>query len=93
MTNAVSADRDLVFISNGEAGVDLAQSPKRLNQSDDDEPIELMLVGSLGFQDLQSVNPMEYKEDVLFAAAGRGGLKIVIVGGSNAGEDEDEDDA
>ena len=85
VTNAVAADRDLVFISNGEAGVYVAQSPKRFNQFDDEESIELRLWGRLGFQDLQSVNHIEYKKDILFVAAGRGGLKIVKVNGNNGG--------
>jgi hypothetical protein len=88
VTNAVAADRDLVFISNGEAGVYVAQSPKPLNKFDEEEPIELRLLGRLGFQDLQSANHIEYKRNVLFVAAGRGGLKIVKVNGSDAGEDE-----
>ena len=92
VTNAVAADRDLVFISNGEAGVYLARSSKRINRFDDEEPIELKLLGRLGFQDLESVNHVEYKKDVLFVAAGTGGLKIVRVDGSDAGEDDDGDD-
>jgi len=43
---------------------------------DHDEPIVSRLLGKLAFQDLQPVNHMEYKKDVLFVAVGRGGLKI-----------------
>ena len=79
VTNAISADGGLVFISNGEAGVYVAQAPKSFKKTDSNEPLELALLGKLEFQNLQSVNHVEYRGNVLFVAAGLGGLKIVKV--------------
>lgn len=79
VTNAVSADGNLVFMSNGEAGVYVAQAPKNFNAISGDDPLELTLLGKLQFQNLQSVNHVEYRGKVLFVAAGLGGLKILKV--------------
>ena len=79
VTNAVSADGDLMFISNGEAGAYLAQAAEDFDEGGGDEPLDIMLLGKLRFDDLESVNHVEYKDDILFVAAGLGGLKIVTV--------------
>ena len=44
-----------------------------------DEPQNITLLGKLRFDDLESVNHVEYKGGMLFVAAGLGGLKIVKV--------------
>ena len=79
VTNAVSADNDLMFIANGEAGVYLAQAEEKFDATGSDEPQNITLLGKLRFDDLESVNHVEYKGGMLFVAAGLGGLKIVKV--------------
>ncbi|MDA0988059.1 MAG: hypothetical protein O2783_02760 [Chloroflexi bacterium] len=79
VTNAVSADDDLMFIANGEAGVYLAQAAEKFDDTGSDEPQDITLLGKLRFDNLVSVNHVEYKDGVLFVAAGQGGLKIVTV--------------
>ena len=79
VTNAVSVDGSLIFISNGEAGVYLAETAKKIEKTASDAPQEITLLGKLQFGDLQSVNHVEYKDKTLFVAAGSGGLKIVKV--------------
>ena len=79
MTNAVSGDGDLLFISNGEAGVYLAEGAEKFKNSGAEESQDITLLGNLRFDDLQSVNHVAYEDDTLFVAAGLGGLKIVRV--------------
>ena len=79
VTNAVSAGDKLVFISNGEAGVYLAEVSEEFEETGSEEPQEITLLGKLRFESLQSVNHVAYKDEMLFVAAGLGGLKIVKV--------------
>jgi len=69
----------LVFISNGEAGVYLAEAAKDIDKTATDTPQEIVLLGKLRFGDLQSANHVEHRGKMLFVAAGSGGLKIVKV--------------
>lgn len=78
VTNAVTVDGDLLFISNGEAGVYVAQGDAEFNQSGCG-PQQITLLGKLRFDDLQSANHVAYKGDYLLVAAGLGGVKIVRV--------------
>jgi len=79
VTNAASVDHDLLFISNGEAGVYVAQGSQDFSATGSDVAQQLTLLGRLRFGALQSVNHVAYKSDHLFVAAGLGGLKIVRV--------------
>lgn len=79
VTNSVSVDGDLLFISNGEAGVYVAQAAQSFDESNCNEPLNVSLLGKLQFDDLQSVNHVAYKGDYLFIAAGLGGVKVVRV--------------
>ena len=45
VTNAVSADGDLMFIANGEAGVYLAQAEEKFDTTGSDEPQDITLLG------------------------------------------------
>jgi len=79
VTNAVSAEGDLLFISNGEAGVYVAQV---LNTTFDQvwnetTPPAITVLGKLRFSALQSVNHVAYKDGLLIVASGLGGLKVV----------------
>lgn len=78
VTNAVAVDKDLMFISNGEAGVYVAMGTRDFKDSECDDP-EITVVGRLRFNDLQSVNHVAFENDYLFVAAGLGGVKVVRV--------------
>jgi hypothetical protein len=78
VTNAVSAEGDLLFISNGEAGVYVAQVLNTTFDQDwGDTPRTIEVLGKLRFSALQSVNHVAYKEGLLIVASGLGGLKVV----------------
>jgi hypothetical protein len=79
VTNAVTVDRDLMFISNGEAGVYVAQADADFGATDCNAPQQITMLGHLRFDDLQSANHVAFKNDYLFVAAGLGGVKIVEV--------------
>lgn len=80
VTNAVSVDADLMFISNGEAGVYIARGSEDFDATGCSQQ-QIERVGRLEFPDLQSANHVEFKNDYLVVAAGLGGVKIVRVGG------------
>ncbi len=78
VTNAVSVYKDLMFISNGEAGVYVARSTG--NFSDNNCATQnITMLGKLRFGDLQSANHVAYRSGYLFVAAGLGGVKVVRV--------------
>ena len=80
VANAVTVDADLMFISNGEAGVYVAQATSgNFDASPSTGPVTLSNLGKLQFGSLESVNHVEYKNGYLFVAAGLGGLKVVNV--------------
>ncbi|MFO0747791.1 MAG: PQQ-binding-like beta-propeller repeat protein [Myxococcota bacterium] len=82
VTNAVSVDGDLVFISNGSGGVFLVAASEDLSLPVDEKaPPVFQLIGRLGFEgeSAGSVNHITYQGGFLFVASGRGGLKIVRV--------------
>jgi hypothetical protein len=84
VTNAVAIDQDLMFISNGEAGVYLAQGSQAFSTSGTGAQT-ITMRGKLRFGNLQSVNHVAYSAGgpgnpgMLIIAAGLGGLKIVQV--------------
>ena len=85
VSNAVSVDGELIFISNGSAGVYLVSADASLATPYDPKvgSPALTEVGRLLFEgDIASVNHIAYKDGFLFVATGRGGLKIVRVDGS-----------
>lgn len=82
VTNAASTYKKTLFMANGEAGVYVASAATKFD-SKDCEIDDLKLVGRLRFDDLQSVNHVAYKSDILFIASGLGGLKIVSVDDDN----------
>ncbi len=79
VTNAVTVDEDLMFISNGEAGVYVAAGDGEFDEAPCDAPLNITMLGHLRFDDLQSVNHVDYENKRLLIAAGLGGLKIVKV--------------
>ena len=86
VTNAVSVDDDLMFISNGEAGVYVARSDEDFDETGCDPP-RITMIGQLQFDDLQSVNHVAHRRNTLLVAAGLGGVKVVRIF-----DDEDSDD-
>jgi hypothetical protein len=81
VTNAASVDNNLLFISNGEAGVYLAQGSQAFSATGSEAAQQITMLGRLQFGNLQSVNHVAYKSEHLFIAAGLGGIKIVKVTG------------
>ena len=85
VTNAVSIDQDVMFISNGEAGVYLAQGSQVFSATGPETLQTITMRGKLRFGSLQSVNHVAYSAGgpgnpgILIVAAGLGGLKIVQV--------------
>ena len=79
VTNAVAVDNDLLFISNGEAGVYVAQASQDFDQTGSEQQLQITLLGQLQFADLQSVNHVAFKNNYLIIASGLGGLKTVEV--------------
>ena len=81
VSNAVTIDDDLMFISNGEAGVYVVQGPVNFEDASDAELQESIVLGKLAFDDQPppSVNHVSYRNQKLYVAAGLGGLKILEV--------------
>lgn len=79
VTNAVAADENLLFISNGEAGVYLAEGSQFFSATGSEVTQTISMKGRLRFGNLQSVNHVAYQSKYLIIAAGLGGLKIVQV--------------
>ena len=79
VTNAVAIDQDLMFISNGEAGVYLAQGSQAFSTTGSETQQTITMRGKLRFGNLQSVNHVALQSGLLSTAAGLGGLKIVQV--------------
>ncbi|MDX2470429.1 MAG: hypothetical protein QNL04_07615 [SAR324 cluster bacterium] len=91
VTNASSADKNLLFRANGEAGVDLYQL------SDDVRDITATAtatkVGEIDFGSEISANSVYYQKGFLFVASGLGGMKIIGVDrDTTSTDDETEDD-
>ena len=82
VSNAVAIDQALMFISNGEAGVYLAQGSQSFAATGSEVQQAITMRGKLRFGNLQSVNHVALQGDILIIAAGLGGLKIVQVSGS-----------
>jgi len=78
VTNAVAVDNNLLFISNGEAGVYVAQSDKNFSANNCDTQ-NITVLGKLSLGNLQSANHVAYKSHYLYIAAGLGGVKVVKV--------------
>lgn len=78
VTNSVTVDNDLMFISNGEAGVYVAQASASFNDNNCNAQ-SITVLGKLRFDNLQSANHVAYESGYLYVAAGLGGIKIVLV--------------
>ena len=79
VTNAVDASGRYVYVSNGEAGIYVAEASENLENLSGSRPITLTVLGKLQFQSLQSANHVAFDGSVLLVAAGLGGTKVVSV--------------
>ena len=79
MTNAVAVDDDLLFISNGIAGVYVAQGSRDFDETGSEEPLFIRLLGRLRFDNLEPANHVAYKDHYLVIASGQGGIKTVEI--------------
>jgi hypothetical protein len=79
VTNAVDAAERYVYISNGEAGIYVAEASENLEDNTGSRPITLTVLGKLQFASLQSANHVAYDGSVLLVASGLGGTKVVTV--------------
>ena len=78
VTNAVSVDDDLMFISNGEAGIYVARGSSDFDKNNCATQ-NITMLGKMRFGNLQSANHVAYKSHYLYVAAGLGGVKVVRV--------------
>jgi len=78
VTNAVSVHEDLMFISNGEAGIYVARGSEDFDKNNCATQ-NITMLGKLRFGDLQSANHVAYRSRYLYVAAGLGGVKVVKV--------------
>lgn len=79
VANAADADGDLIYVSNGEAGVYAVQSSTDLSESTGDANVALTVLGKLRFSGAQSVNHVAFDGNTLVVASGLGGTKIISV--------------
>ncbi|VAW55250.1 hypothetical protein MNBD_GAMMA06-1034 [hydrothermal vent metagenome] len=78
VTNAVSVDENLMFISNGEAGIYIARGSENFTNNNCSTQ-EITVLGKLRFGGQQSANHVAYKSRYLYVAVGLGGVKMVKV--------------
>lgn len=98
VANAATAYKRSIFMANGEAGVYVAVNNENLDKKGC-EVDGLALAGKLQLNDIllddagerQSINHIVYRHDMLFIAAGLGGLKIIKVDDSIATDDMDDE--
>jgi hypothetical protein len=79
VANAADGAGDLIYASNGEAGVYAIQASGNLEDLTGDKEVELTSLGRLAFEGLESVNHVAFDGNILVIATGRGGVKIVSV--------------
>ena len=79
VTNAADGAKDLIYASNGEAGIYAIESSVELEKPTGDGTVTLTVLGKLKFSNFQSANHVAFDGSTLVVAAGRGGVKIVTV--------------
>jgi hypothetical protein len=72
VSNTVTVNNRLVMIANGQAGIYVGAM---VAENDD----AISMLGSLSFNGSESVNYVESKDQLIFAATGTGGLKIMTI--------------
>jgi hypothetical protein len=66
-------------MSNGEAGVYVAEASERLSNNSGNTAITFKVLGKLKFANNQSVNHVAFDGSTLVIASGSGGVKVVTV--------------
>ncbi|HEX2612135.1 MAG TPA: hypothetical protein VHO02_00885, partial [Fibrobacteria bacterium] len=79
VANAADGKEDLIYASNGEAGVYAIQASTNVEKATSEDNITLSVLGKLQFTGAQSVNHVAFDGNTLVVAAGAGGVKIVSV--------------
>jgi hypothetical protein len=79
VANATDADGDLIYVSNGEAGVYAVGASTDLSEETGDTNVTLTVLGKLKFTGAQSVNHVAFDGNTLVVASGSGGVKIISV--------------
>jgi hypothetical protein len=79
VTNAADGANELIYASNGEAGIYVILSTQDLENSTGDADMGLTVLGKLKFSNFQSANHVSFDGNTLVVAAGKGGVKIVTV--------------
>ena len=74
VSNAVSVEDDLAFVSNGEAGIYV------LEISSQRGTIDISTIGWFNFGDGISANHIHYERDRLFVASGLAGTRVIEIG-------------
>lgn len=72
VSNSVSVNNTLVFMANGQSGITVGEIVSRLDD-------EVVILGEMVFNDMQSANFVKSNDSIVFVASGLGGLKILSV--------------
>lgn len=72
VTNSVSLNSPLLFIGNGESGIAVGELIPELDN-------QVVMLGEMVFQDMNSSNFVKSRDNVVFVASGLGGLKILAI--------------
>jgi hypothetical protein len=86
VANAADGAGNLIYASNGEAGVYAIEVSGELEDITDDQEVGLKPLGRLAFDGLESVNHIAFDGKILVIATGRGGVKIVSVKANNVAQ-------
>ena len=81
VANAAAGKKDILYVSNGEAGIYVVEADTDLDKDGGNDAVQLTVLGRLQFDNLQSANHIAYDGKILVVAAGLGGVKIVAVSG------------
>jgi hypothetical protein len=79
VANAADAKDDLIYVSNGEAGVYAVAASRDLDDASGDADVTLAVLGKLKFGTAQSTNHVAFDGNTLVVAAGKGGVKVISV--------------
>jgi hypothetical protein len=88
VANAADGAGDLIYASNGAAGVYAIEVSGTLEDATGDKDVGLTQLGKLAFKGLESVNHIAFDGNILVIATGRGGVKIISVKAAIVGQVE-----
>jgi hypothetical protein len=79
VANSADARKDLVFVSNDEAGIYAYRASANLDSITGNDTISLASLGKLRFGTLQAASHLAFDGNTLVVASGTGGVKIISV--------------